>query len=143
MIGRGPGVDVELLFRLAVALAAALLHRLGSADDQLAAAHVLLVVELVDRPLGLVNRLHLDESESLRLHRVAVHHDLHVLDRSHPVEELEQIALRGVKRQVSNVETRGADLHDLGLAHSGRAVAARLPFRAAFRAALRAALGAS
>ena len=63
---------------------------------------------------GLIHGLHLHKGETLRTHVVAIHDDLDVLNRTNPIEEIEQVALSGVEGQVAYVEARGCDFHYLG-----------------------------
>ena len=126
MIGRGLVLEVDGLFRSDRAFCAfrtTFIERLGTADYELA-AHELFVVEFCDSAFGLIHGLHLHKGETLRTHVVAIHYDLDVLNRTNPIEEIEQVALSGVERQVAYVEARGCDFYDFGRAHACRAFGA-------------------
>lgn len=56
-----------------------------------------LVVQFVDRSLGLVDRLHLHEGKPFRSLIMAVTDDFRVLDMTNPIKQVEQVALRGVE----------------------------------------------
>src|SRR2546423_9837668 len=93
--------------------------------DQLAAQEFF-VVQFRDGPPRFFDRLHLDESEALRALVVFVAHDLGVLHLTDAVEKLEQIALRGIEREVANIKPGRGHLDRLGLARTAvlrRAVA--------------------
>lgn len=97
---------------------------LGAADDQLA-AHELLVVQFRHGPAGLVDGQHRDKREALGLLRILVADDFGVLHLADPVEQVEQVALRGVEREVADVDFRRADFDDfrlVGRAGRGRAL---------------------
>src|SRR4051794_6293287 len=80
-----------------------MLARFRAAYDQLATEEFL-VVQFIHGTLRFIHRVHLDEGESLRALVVTIGDDLGVLDRADAVEELEQVALRRVERQVPDVE---------------------------------------
>jgi hypothetical protein len=82
-----------------------MLARFRTAHDQLATEE-LFVVQFVDGALRFVYRLHVHEGKSFRALIVPVAHDLGVLDVADAVEQLEEIALRRVKRQIAYVKAR-------------------------------------
>jgi hypothetical protein len=75
----------------------------GAAHHELASEEFL-IVQFLDGAFRFIHCLHLHESEAFRPLVVPVAHDLGVLNVSDPVEQLEQIAFGGVKRQVPDVE---------------------------------------
>src|SRR4051812_47799206 len=81
-----------------------MLARFRATYDQLA-TEKFLVVQFLHRALRLIDRVHLDEGKSFRPLVVAISDHLGVLDRADAVEELEQIALGRVERQVSDVKS--------------------------------------
>ena len=85
-----------------------MLGRFRAAYDQLAAEEFL-VVQFVDGAFRFIDSLHLDEGETFRPLVVPVGHDLGVLNMADAVEQLEEIALGGVERQVTDVESRRSD----------------------------------
>ena len=101
----GPATMIGVLLLRIATLAALLVDGLRAADDQLA-THVVFVVQFSDRAFRFVDGLHLDESEPLRFLRMLVGNDLYVLDRPDAGEELEEVALCRLKRQVSYVDAR-------------------------------------
>jgi len=113
----GPATIIGVLLLRMATLAAPLVDGLRAADDQLA-THVVFIVQLGDRALRFVDGLHLDEGEALGFVRMLVRNDLYVLDRSDPAEELEEIALRRLKRQVAYVNARGGNLDNLRFSES-------------------------
>ena len=89
--------------------------RFCPADHQLA-SEKLLIVQFVDRALRFLNGLHLDEGETFRALVVTIAHNLRVLDVTDAVEEVEQIALGRVERQIADVKTRRSDFDRLRFA---------------------------
>src|SRR4051812_33324847 len=85
-----------------------MLARFRTAHDQFAAEEVL-VMQFLDGALRLVHREHLNEGKALRTLVVFVRYHLGVLHRADAVEELEEIALRRIKRQVPDIEPGGRD----------------------------------
>jgi hypothetical protein len=75
-----------------------------------------LVVQFVYRAFGLLDGLHLYKRKTFRALVMPIAYDLCVLHVSNAVEQVEEIALGGVERQVANVETRRRDFNALGLA---------------------------
>jgi hypothetical protein len=73
-------------------------------------------MEFHDGPLGLINCRELDKAESLGAMGLPVGDYFHILHRSDPAEEFEEIALGGVKGEIANIDTRGRHLDPLGLA---------------------------
>lgn len=86
--------------------------RFRAADDKLPPEE-LLVVQLADGAFRFVDREHLHEGKTFRALIVFVSHDFGVLHFAHAVEELEEVALRRIKRQVADVQTRRGDLDRL------------------------------
>jgi hypothetical protein len=82
-----------------------MLARFRAAHDELATEE-LFVMQFVHRAFRFVDRLHMHESESFRALIVPVAHDLGVLHMANTVEQFEEIALRGVERQIADVKTR-------------------------------------
>src|SRR2546423_8128784 len=80
-----------------------MLARFRAAHHQLPAEEFL-VVQFLHGTLRFVDGIHLDEGEPLRTLVVTIRDDLGVLDRADTVEELEQVALRRVERQVPDVK---------------------------------------
>jgi len=62
--------------------------RFGAADYELAPEEFL-IVQFLNRAPGFIDRLHLDESETLGALIVAIAHHLGVLDMADSVKELE------------------------------------------------------
>ncbi len=91
-----------------------MLSGFGATDHELA-SEKLLVVQFLNGAFRLVDRLHLHEGKALRPLVVPVAYDLRVLNVSNTVKQLEEIALRGVKRQVADVKTRRRDFDGLRL----------------------------
>ena len=82
-----------------------MLAGLGAADYQ-PAAEKFLIVQLFYGALCFLDRLHLYESKSFRALVVAITYDLGVLHVSDTVEQVEEIALCGIEREIANVKTR-------------------------------------
>jgi len=70
--------------------------------------------------LRFLDRLHLDEGETLRALIVAIAHHFRVLDVADAIEELEQVALGGVEGQIADVKTRRSDFDRLRFALRAR-----------------------
>ncbi len=64
-----------------------------------------------DGALRFLHRVHLHERKAFRALVVLVGHDLGVLHLPDAVEELEEIALRRLERQVADVKTRRGDFN--------------------------------
>jgi hypothetical protein len=92
---------------------------LGTADHQLA-AHVFLVVKLVDGTLGLIDGGELDETESFGTMGLAVADDLDVLDGADAAEEFEHIALGRIEGEVADIDAGSGHLDAFGLARLAR-----------------------
>jgi hypothetical protein len=73
-------------------------------------------VQFVHSALGFLDGLHLNKRKAFRALVVPIAYDLCVLDVSNTVEQVEEIALGGVERQVANVETRRRDFNPFWLA---------------------------
>ena len=89
--------------------------RFRAADHELA-SQKLLVVEFLHCAFRFVHSEHLHEGKTLRTLVVFVADDLGVLDLPNAVEELEQVALRRVERQVAHVKPWRGDLDRFRLA---------------------------
>jgi hypothetical protein len=74
-----------------------------------------LIVQFLHRAFRFLNGLHLDKRKTFRTLIVSIAYDLCVLHVSNAVEQVEEIALGGVERQVANVETRRRDFNPFGL----------------------------
>ena len=98
-----------------------MLARFRPAHDQLAAEEFL-VVQFLHGPFRFVDGVHLDEGEAFRALVVPVGDDLCVLDCAHAVEELEQVALRGVEGQVPDVKPGRGDFDRLRFTRSARSL---------------------
>ncbi len=84
-------------------------------------------MEFLDGALGLGCGIHLDESKALGALGVLVGNNLDICHRAHAGEEIEEIALRSIVGQVSDVKPRGCHLDSLRLARfTRRARATRL-----------------
>jgi len=66
-------------------------------------------MKLAHRPLRFVHGLHLHESETLRALIMFIAHHFGVLHVADAVEEIKQIAFRGIERQISDVKPRRSD----------------------------------
>jgi hypothetical protein len=64
-----------------------------------------LVVQFLHRAFCFLDGLHLYKRKTLRTLVVPIAYNLCVLHVSNAVEQFEEIALGGVKRQIANVET--------------------------------------
>jgi hypothetical protein len=121
--GRPGGSMVGLVGRVlrgdAFRLCCDAFRSLRTADDE-SAAHEFLVMEFRDRAHGFFYRGHGDKPESLRFFSVPVGDDFGVADDAHPVEEVEEVAFRGVEGQVAYIEFGRGDFHGLGLARGAR-----------------------
>ena len=95
--------------------------RFRAAHDQLAAEEFF-VVQFVHGAFRFVDRLHLHEGEAFRALVVPIAHDFGVLHVADAVEQLEEIALRRVERQVADVKSRGSDFDRFRLARRPRLV---------------------
>ena len=84
------------------------------------ATEELLVVQFRDSALRFLDGLHLDKRKTFRALVVPIAYDLCVLHVSNAVEQVEEIALGGVERQVANVETRRRDFNPFWLARRSR-----------------------
>ena len=97
-----------------------------------------LVVQFLHSAFGFLDGLHLDKRKTFRALVVAIANDFCVLHVSNAVEQVEEIALGGVERQVANVETRRRDFDSFRLACKSRwlRAIARLCRRFLFLAAI-------
>jgi hypothetical protein len=93
---------------------AALGYSLGAADYQLA-AHVFLVVKLINCALGLLDGRKRDESESFGALSLAVANNLDVLYGPNAAEELHQVTLRRIEREIAYVDAGRGHLNAFGL----------------------------
>src|SRR5262249_30598165 len=84
-------------------LAPRMVGRFRPAHDQLAAKE-LLVMKLAHCPLRFFHGLHLHECETLRALVVFVAHNLGVLDVADAIEQVEQVALRGIESHASHID---------------------------------------
>jgi hypothetical protein len=82
-----------------------MLTRFRAADYEFAAEE-LLVVQFLNGTLCFLDRLHLHEGETFGALIVTVTYDLRVLDMANAVEQLEEITLRRVERQITDIEPR-------------------------------------
>ena len=97
--------------------------RLRATDYELA-SQKLLVVEFLHRSFCFIHGEHLYKGKTFRALVVFVADHLGVLDLSDAVEELEQVALGCVERQVADVKTRRSDFDCFRLARWSRLVRA-------------------
>jgi hypothetical protein len=127
---------------LVYALAWLMLIGLRAAHNE-PATEEFLVVQFLHRAFGFLDGLHLDKRKTFRALVVPIAYDLRVLHVSNAVEQVEEIALGGVERQVANVETRRRDFNPFGLACRPRwlRTIARLCRRFLFLAAVSEELG--
>jgi len=77
--------------------------RFRSAHDQLAAEEFL-VMQLGHRSLRFVHGLHLHKSEALGALIMFIAHDFRILHVADTVEEIKEIALRGIERQIADIK---------------------------------------
>src|SRR5215471_8194674 len=77
------------------------------------AAEKFLVMQFLDGPLRLLDRLHLHESEPLGTLIMAVAHYLGILHVPDAVKQLEQVALGGVEGEIAHVKTRRSNFDSL------------------------------
>ena len=82
-----------------------MLTRLRAADHKFATKE-LLIVQFLDGTFRFLDRLHLHESETFGPLIVTITYDLGVLDMANAVEQLEEITLRRVKGQITDIEPR-------------------------------------
>ena len=82
--------------------------RFRSAHDQLAAEEFL-VMQLGHRSLRFVHGLHLHKSEALGALIMFIAHDFRILHVADPVEEIKEIALRGIERQITDIKPWRSD----------------------------------
>src|SRR5450755_2575397 len=85
-----------------------MLARFRAAHDQLPAEEFL-VVQFLHGAFRLVDREHLDEGEAFRTLVVFVRYHLGVLHRTDAVEEIEEIALRRIERQIPDIKPGRTD----------------------------------
>src|ERR1044071_3760818 len=85
-----------------------MLARFRTTHDQFAAEEFL-VVQLLHGTFRLFDGQHLDEGEPLRTLVVFVRHYLGVLHGSHAIEELKEIALRRIERQIPDIKPGSGD----------------------------------
>ena len=79
-----------------------------------------LVVQFLHRAFRFLDGLHLHKRKTFRALVVPIAYDLCVLHVSNAIEQFEEIALGGIERQVTNVETRRRDFNPFGLACTSR-----------------------
>jgi len=79
-----------------------------------------LVVQFIYRAFRFLDGLHLHKRKPFRALVVPVAYNLCVLDMSNAIEQVEEIALGGVERQVANVQTRRRDFNSFWLARRSR-----------------------
>lgn len=79
-----------------------------AADDELA-AHEILIVQDFDGALGFIDRAHFNEGVSFRALGVLVAHDFSHADAADTAEEVFQIFLGGIIRQIAHVEALAGD----------------------------------
>ena len=97
-----------------------------------------LIVQFLHRAFRFLDGLHLHKRKTFRALVVPVAYNLCVLHVSNAVEQIEEIALGGVERQVANVETRRRDFNPLWFTRRSRwlRTIARLRRRFLFLAAV-------
>src|SRR5512144_62084 len=100
-------------------LARQMLIRLRAAHNE-PAAEEFLVVQFLHCALRLLDGLHLHKRKTFRALIVPIAYDLCVLHVSNAVEQVEEIALGGVERQVANVKTRRGDFDSFWLTRRSR-----------------------
>jgi hypothetical protein len=79
-----------------------------------------LVVQFLHSAFRFIDGLHLHKRKTFRALIVPITYDLCVLHMANAIEQFEEIALRGVERQVANIETRRSNLNPFWLAHRSR-----------------------
>lgn len=79
-----------------------------------------LVVQFLHSAFRFLDGLHLHKRKTFRALVVPIAYDLCVLHVANAVEQVEEIALGGVERQVANVETRRRDFNPFWLARRSR-----------------------
>jgi len=79
-----------------------------------------LVVQFLHRPFRFLDGLHLHKRKTFRALVMPIAYDLCVMHVANAIEQVEEIALGGVERQVANVETRRRDLNPFWLARRSR-----------------------
>jgi hypothetical protein len=97
-----------------------------------------LVVQFLHGAFRFLDGLHLHKRKTFRALVVPIAYDLCVMHVANAIEQVEEIALGGVERQVANVETRRRDLNPFWLARRSRwlCAIARLCRRFLFLAAV-------
>jgi len=100
-------------------LARLMLIRFRTAHNE-PATEEFLVVQFLHGAFRFLDSLHLHKRKTFRALVVPIAYDLCVLHVSNAVEQVEEIALGGVERQVANVETRRRDFNSFGLARRSR-----------------------
>ena len=78
------------------------------------------VVQFLHRAFRLFDGLHLYKRKTFRALVVPIAYDLGVMHVADAIEQVEEIALGGVERQVANVETRRRDFNPFWLARRTR-----------------------
>ena len=78
------------------------------------------VVQFLHRALRFLDSLHLDKRKTFRTLVVPIAYDLCVVHVANAIEQVEEIALGGVERQVANVETRRRDFNPFWLTRRSR-----------------------
>ena len=79
-----------------------------------------LVVQFLHSAFRFLDGLHLHKRKTFRALVVPIAYDLCVLHVSNAVEQVEEIALGGVERQVANVKTRRRDFNPFWLTRRSR-----------------------
>lgn len=79
-----------------------------------------LVVQFLHSAFRFLDGLHLHKRKTFRALVVPIAYDLCVLHVSNAVEQVEEIALGSVERQVTNVEPRRRDFNPFWLARRSR-----------------------
>ena len=79
-----------------------------------------LVVQFLHGAFRFLDGLHLHKRKTFRALVVPIAYDLCVMHVANAVEQVEEIALGGVERQVANVETRRRDFNPFWLARRSR-----------------------
>jgi hypothetical protein len=90
-----------------------------AADDE-PATKKFLVVQFCYRTFRFLYGLHLNKRKAFRALVVPIAYNFCILHVSNAVEQLEEIALGGVERQVADVETRRRDFNPFWLARRSR-----------------------
>jgi hypothetical protein len=84
------------------------------------AAEEFLVVQFLHSAFRFLDGLHLHKRKTFRALVVPIAYDLCVMHVANAIEQIEEIALGGVERQVANVETRRRNFNLFWLARGSR-----------------------